>query len=180
MKDILRNAGNCVRSVSENYKLNAKKLLEQLSSGRSSDPLYLASLRNRLCMMILDAAKVLHIDAGIVPPDSRIAGKAENIIRLNLERNLSMTEIAEKLRLSTTGFIKRLKKETGLTPGDFAQRIKIEEARRRLAGTDASITGIAFNLGFSTSQYFASVFKKYTGTTPREYRKCAHQLQTPL
>ena len=169
-----------MRSVSENYKLNAKKLLEQLSSGRSSDPLYLASLRNRLCMMILDAAKVLHIDAGIVPPDSRIAGKAENIIRLNLERNLSMTEIAEKLRLSTTGFIKRLKKETGLTPGDFAQRIKIEEARRRLAGTDASITGIAFNLGFSTSQYFASVFKKYTGTTPREYRKCAHQLQTPL
>ena len=95
-------------------------------------------------------------------------------MRLNIERNLSMTDIAEKLGLSTTGFIKRFKHETGLTPADFYQRIKIEEAIRRLTGATASITEIAFNLGFTTSQYFASVFRKYTGTTPREYRKSTH------
>ncbi len=72
---------------------------------------------------------------------------------------------------SATGFIKRFKYETGLTPADFFQRIKVEEARRRLAVPKAAITAIAFDLGFSSSQYFASVFKKYTGTTPREYSR---------
>jgi AraC-like DNA-binding protein len=81
-----------------------------------------------------------------------------------------MGEIADKLGFGTTGFIKRFKHETGLTPADFAQRIKIEEARRRLTDTGNSITEIAFKLGFSTSQYFSSVFRKYTGATPREYR----------
>jgi AraC-like DNA-binding protein len=71
---------------------------------------------------------------------------------MKLERALSMTDIAEKLGLSTTGFIKRFKVETGLTPADYYQRKKTEEAKRRLTETDASITDIAFNLGFSTSQ----------------------------
>lgn len=145
--------------------------LGHLSNEHSQDFLQHASLRNSLCTLIIDAAELLQRSAGITRPGSQIAGKAENIMRINIERNLSMGDIAEMLCLSTTGLIKRFKQETGLTPADFYQRIKIEEARRRLTGTDASITETAFNLGFSTSQYFASVFKKYTGTTPREYRR---------
>ena len=171
LKEIFKNAGNCVRRVPEHYEFHAKRLLEQFPNREKPDFPHLASLRNSLCTMIIDAAEILQGVMGTERPDSRIAEKAEKIMRMNLERNLSMTDIAEKLGLSTTGFIKRFKHETGLTPADFYQRIKIEEARRRLMGTEAAITEIAFTLGFSTSQYFASVFRKYTGTTPREYRK---------
>lgn len=146
----------------------------QLSNERRLDFLDHASLRNSLCTLIIDTAEILQGTAGTINADKQISGKAEKIMRMNIERNMSMTDIAEKLGLSTTGFIKWFKHETGLTPADFYQRIKIEEARRRLTGTDASVTEIAFNLGFSTSQYFASVFKKYTGTTPREYRRSPH------
>ena len=171
LKRIFRKAGNCVRRVPDHYNLHAKSLLEHLPGEEKPDFLHLASLRNSLCTLIIDTAELLHGTTGTTHPDSQIAAKAEKIMRTNTERALSMGDIAEQLGLSTTGFIKRFKQETGLTPADFYQRIKIEEARRRLTGTDAAITEIAFSLGFSTSQYFASVFRKYTGTTPREYRR---------
>lgn len=170
LKKIFRNTGNCVKRVPENYDFHAKRLLEQLSEERNPDFLHRASLRSSLCAMIIDAAEVFRSATEKVRPDSLVAERAESIMRMNLGKNMSMTDIALKIGLSTTGFIKQFKHETGLTPADFYQRIKIEDARRRLTGTDASITEIAFNLGFSTSQYFSSVFRKYTGTTPREYR----------
>lgn len=171
LKRIFRNTGNCVRRVPENYDFNAKRLLEQLSEEGNPDFLHRASLRNSICTLIIDAAEVFRGATAKARPDSLVAERAESIMRMNLGRNMNMTDIALKLGLSTTGFIKQFKHETGLTPADFYQRIKIEDARRRLTGTDASITEIAFNLGFSTSQYFSSVFRKYTGTTPREYRR---------
>jgi hypothetical protein len=58
LKKIFRNAGNCVRRVPEHYNFQAKRLLEQLSYGNNPDFLNRASLRNNLCMMLLDAAEV--------------------------------------------------------------------------------------------------------------------------
>ena len=179
LKKIFKSAGNCVRSAPVHYAFHAEKLIEQFASLNQADFLRNASLRNTLCRMIIDAAEVFRSSAGTERSDARIAGKAEKIMRSNLGRDLNMTGIAEKLGLSATGFIKRFKCETGLTPADFLQRIKVEEARRRLTASKTAITAIAFDLGFSSSQYFASVFKKYTGTTPREYRGKVLAAQPP-
>ena len=170
LKRIFKDAGNCVRRAPDHYEFQAERLLEQFANLEQPDFLQCASLRNTLCRMIIDTAEVFRGSAGTERPDARIAGKAEKIMRTRLGRDLNMTDIAEELGLSATGFIKRFKYETGLTPADFSQRIKIEEARRRLTVLKSSITAVAFDLGFSSSQYFASVFKKYTGITPREYR----------
>jgi AraC-like DNA-binding protein len=55
----------------------------------------------------------------------------------------------------------------------------VEEAHRRLADTNEDITNIAHNLGFSSSQYFATVFRRETGMTPGEYRETHQKKQTP-
>ncbi len=171
LKRIFKNAGNCVRRAPDHYEFHAEMLIEQLAGMEQPDFLRYASLRNTLCRMIIDTAEVFRSSGATERPGARIAGKAERIMRTRLGRGLNMTDIAEELGLSATGFIKRFKYETGVTPADFFQRIKIEEARRRLTIPRTAITAIAFDLGFSSSQYFASVFKKYTGTTPREYRR---------
>ena len=62
------------------------------------------------------------------------------------------------------------KSETGLTPNDYVQRLRIGRACEILGGSDESITGIACRMGFSDSQYFARVFRKYMGETPSQYR----------
>jgi AraC-like DNA-binding protein len=179
LKRIFKDAGNCVRRAPEHYEFHAKRLLEQLASLELPDFLQCASLRNSLCRMLIATAEVFRVASGTERPDARIAGKAEKIMRVNLGRDLNMTDIAEKLGLGSTGFIKRFKYETGLTPADFFQRIKMEEARRRLTAPKSPITAIAFDLGFSSSQYFSSVFKKYTGITPREYRRSVLSAQSP-
>ena len=170
LQAVFRNAGNCVRRAPEHYDFYAEQLIRQLPQSGTTDFLQLAALRNTLCQMVMAAAGVFRSSSGTPQPDSTVAGNAEKIMRLNLGKELTMTAIAEKLGLSATSFIKRFKQETGLTPADFFQRIKVEDARRRLAGSGASITAIAFELGFASSQHFASVFKQYTGMTPREFR----------
>jgi len=61
-----------------------------------------------------------------------------------------------------------------MTPMDFLTRCRIKLAKQRLiAQYEKSITNIAFSCGFQSSQYFATVFRKALGVSPREYRlKC--------
>lgn len=89
----------------------------------------------------------------------------------NLDRDISVEDMADISGLSTHWFKEKFKKETGLSPADFVSRRKIEEAKKRLRSSKKSITEIAFTLGFSSSQYFATVFKRYTGITPTDFRK---------
>jgi AraC-like DNA-binding protein len=72
--------------------------------------------------------------------------------------------------LSTSHFHAAFLQQTGFTPSDFRQRHRIQRAKQLLQNTSLSISTIAFDLGFSTSQYFATVFRKITGISPREYR----------
>ena len=87
-----------------------------------------------------------------------------------VEENLGMDdfnveELASKIGLSTSRFYTRFKEEIGLTPSDYLLRRKVLESQRRLLSGN-SITEVAMDLGFSSSQYFATVFKRYTRMTP--------------
>ena len=88
-------------------------------------------------------------------------------IQSHLGEPLGVPELAKRAGLSEARFKVRFKEETGIPPGEYVQRARIEEARRRLAAKDATITRIAFDLGFSSSQYFTTVFKRFTGKSPR-------------
>ncbi len=73
--------------------------------------------------------------------------------------------------LSLSRFKARFKNEVGLPPADFIMRGKIERARQLLAAGDLSVTQIAMRLGFSSTQYFATAFKRHTGKTPSQARR---------
>ncbi len=70
-----------------------------------------------------------------------------------------------------TQFDKRFFAETGFNPGDYVRRRRIELAKKRLRDGRASITELAAELGFSSSQHFATVFKKLEGMRPSEFRR---------
>jgi AraC-like DNA-binding protein len=104
---------------------------------------------------------------------SKVAGPASAFMAKNLGNNIGVGDVAAHLGLTPSGFSKSFKKETGLTPADCLRRLRCEQAGVLLGKTGKSITTIAFELGFSSSQYFASTFRKYTGMTPGQYRKKA-------
>jgi len=84
---------------------------------------------------------------------------------------LGIPKLAKLARLSEARFKARFRQETGIPPGEFVLRVRIEEAKRLLLERKKSITDIAFDLGFSTSQYFATVFRRFTGMTPKYYQQ---------
>lgn len=59
---------------------------------------------------------------------------------------------------------------TGVSPREYITREKVQNCKKELQKTEKSITEIAFEYGFSSSQYFATVFRKYCGTTPSYFR----------
>ena len=90
-------------------------------------------------------------------------------------RDWSVARMAAVAGLSASRFKARFKEEVGIPPREFVLRTRIEEADRRLEAGREPITNIAFDLGFSSSQYFATVYRRYTGTTPRSRRVASHR-----
>ncbi|MDF7808419.1 AraC family transcriptional regulator [Pontiellaceae bacterium B12219] len=87
------------------------------------------------------------------------------------EQQWTLAEMASQCGIQRTQLGKIFQKLTGSTPLEYLARIRIERAKTLLRETDIKIIDIAFECGYSTSQYFANIFKHATGTTPSQYRK---------
>lgn len=93
----------------------------------------------------------------------------------NLHRPLRVAELARRANMSESHFKSTFRRSFGVAPAEYVTRARVERAKDRLLTSNARVTEIAFDLGFSSSQYFCYVFRRMTGRTPREYR----QRQTP-
>lgn len=84
---------------------------------------------------------------------------------------MPVDEMAATAGLKPGYFREQFRKETGYSPVEYLTLLRVQKAKTRLLETGASITDIAFEMGFSSSQYFASTFRKVTGETPLKFRQ---------
>ena len=103
--------------------------------------------------------------------DSAISTKVNSYVEQHISEKIRVTDIASNLNLSRSYLSVQFKKETGINLNDFINQMKIDEAKRLLATSEKTITYIAALLAFSSQSYFDSIFKEYTGMTPRQYRE---------
>ena len=54
---------------------------------------------------------------------------------------------------------------------DYINKFRMEKAITLITSTDMSFTEIAEKVGFTTSRYFSTAFKQYTGETPTQYKE---------
>jgi AraC-like DNA-binding protein len=85
---------------------------------------------------------------------------------LESPHDLTVECLAKVAGISSSRFQAVFKQETGIPPAEFAMRARIAEASRRLARPGVDVTSVAFALGFSSSQYFASAFRRFTNMSP--------------
>jgi len=129
-----------------------------------------ASLR-LLCQDILAAfAKRSESGGGQRQYSPRI-GDAIEWLNANLSRPISIEDAADAVGVRPSHFRDQFRRETGFSPVEYLVRLRVREAKQRLLETDASITEIAYGLGFRSSQYFATVFRRHTGHSPRDFRR---------
>ena len=83
----------------------------------------------------------------------------------------SAREVLDSLKLSYRQLSRHFYHVLGMTPKQYQLQARIEEAKRLLLETNMPITAIAFELGYTTSQHFATQFQGYVGKAPKAFRK---------
>lgn len=96
---------------------------------------------------------------------------AKQYVMLHIHESIGMDELVGKSGLSISRFKQKFKEQIGFTPREYINYMKIDKAKDRIAHSKDSITDIAFDFSFSTSNYFCVVFKQFTGYSPKEYRR---------
>ncbi len=99
---------------------------------------------------------------------------ALSLFASHLDQDFRTEDVAARVGLSTGYFHDLFQREVGHTPAQFHLRLRISAAKRALVYTNGTITTIAMTLGFSSSQYFSTAFRKVVGLTPTEYRQLRH------
>lgn len=92
-------------------------------------------------------------------------------IENHLRQAISMQEMADLCKLSSSYFSRLFTREVGESFKDYLNRRKMDEAKDMLRNTNISIAQIAENLSFSDSSYFVKTFKRFEGITPSVYRR---------
>ena len=101
-----------------------------------------------------------------------IANKAINFLKCNyMKENLSLNDTAAFLNISVPYLAVLFKQETKKNFSAHLLEIRMEKAKELLRTTSSTVGEIAEAVGYSSSQYFAVCFKKYTGISPGAYRE---------
>lgn len=92
-----------------------------------------------------------------------------------IAQHMSASNPAEQMMrrsgLAERSFKRRFTNATGFSPIAYVQRLRLEEAKRRLERTDAPIDEIAWAIGYEDPAFFRRLFKRSTGVTPGAYRR---------
>lgn len=92
-------------------------------------------------------------------------------IETHYAEKITLDTLAEHTKLSPTYLSNLIKKETGRILLDNIDRIRIEQSKRLLANANLKNAEVAHRVGFRYPNHFASIFKKFTGSSPTEFRK---------
>lgn len=92
-------------------------------------------------------------------------------LREHSEENISRNQLAELVHFSPEYVGKLFKKEMGMSIKDYINKVRIDRAKKMLASANHKIIDIALLVGYENMPYFSSVFKKYEGISPAEWKK---------
>ena len=94
---------------------------------------------------------------------------AMEYINDHIQEKISLKDMAQAVHYTEYYLSSKFKKEVGKSINTYIMECKMEAAGRMLSTGRYSVSDVSDRLGFSTSSYFGTMFKQYTGMTPREF-----------
>ena len=95
----------------------------------------------------------------------------KNYIEQNLNKKITLDELAQRVSLNKTYFVKRFKILFGAPPMKYIMDMRIERAKTLLSEGILSVSQISEKLGFNSLHYFSAAFKQREGSSPTSYCK---------
>ncbi|RYG51180.1 MAG: helix-turn-helix domain-containing protein, partial [Chitinophagaceae bacterium] len=96
--------------------------------------------------------------------------KAQEYIENNIMEKITIEELASRFAIGRRHFERRFKKATNNTPVEYMQRVKIEAAKKELETSRKNVSEVMYEVGYSDTKAFRTVFKKITGLSPLDYK----------
>lgn len=153
------------------HRLGHLLLSHAAHSGRGAR-LMIDALARALALHLVQRHSTLGALSDATPrrlPPRRIR-RVTDYMRANLERPVTVTELAAVAGLSCSHLTRAFRDALGATPYAHLIDLRLAKACELLADRERSITQIAFACGFDQSQHFAATFRRRLGTSPSEWR----------
>lgn len=99
-----------------------------------------------------------------------VVKKAQAYIESRPDEKISVEDLSAKFAVGRRNFDRRFIKATGNTPVEYAQRVKIEWAKKTFENTPKTVNEAMYEVGYSDIKTFREVFRKFTGMSPLEYK----------
>ena len=168
MKKIIEECANT-------YKMNERDLLELLPTPSfGGQQAIIIQLEYLLISLLRRLSADKSSDIVFLSRDKFYRDLVEIIagyLKSNVKKKLSLNDVCKRFNYSRSFVCRIFKAETGSSIITYFNRLKIEEAKKLLVETEASVTEISEILGFSEAKYFGMIFKKQVGVTPIEFRE---------
>lgn len=142
---------------------NMKKIIDCLKYNNGSNE----ALINKLIVDILSEFLIEENVESQENPFQTIVGYINN----NLNKNITIDELAKRAYMSKYHFIRTFYKEVGYTPHEFIINSRINAAKFYLSTSNKSIKEIIYICGFKTESAFSSSFKKIVKISPSKFRQ---------
>ena len=112
--------------------------------------------------------------ASIAPADAAYAERVRDAIRRGLpDPDFGVGELADAVAQDRSHLFRRVKQVFGESPSDLIRRMRVEEGARLLTEGAATVTDVAYAVGFNSLSYFCRCFQQSYGVTPAAYRSRA-------
>ena len=118
----------------------------------------------------LASMRYLHHYRQETPDHTNVIAAAQRYIQENLERRLTLNDLARYTGYSASRFSQLFRQQTGESPINYFNRKKMEHAAHLLLTTDMRINQICPKVGFEDSCYFSRLFTQLMGCSPKQYR----------
>ena len=100
---------------------------------------------------------------------SAVAG-AKQFVETHVEEPITLAQVVRHVNVSRFYFCKLFKRATGMTLTEYVSRVRVEKAKNLLVDPSLRISEVVFAAGFGSIPQFNSVFRRYAGMAPTEYR----------
>lgn len=166
---------NPVGTVFKDVTGEAEKLITVMNNEfLNKNAGYLELIRGSLIQLLIITMRSIYTDIKASAGDDIVQTVLE-YINLNYMKDITLKEICSKFNYSLPYMSAKFRKSAGIPFMEYLQKIRIENSMKLLSDTKNSVGDIARIVGYKDIKFYYKVFRKYTGTTPAEFRKSGNR-----